>query len=51
VKHRAEAAGLHATEQKRLGDGAPYYSFLTIFTAVAVHPTDGERDDKSLIRM
>ncbi len=51
VKHRAEAAGLRATEQKRLGDGAPYYSFLTVFTAVAVCPTDEERDGKSLIRM
>jgi len=51
VVRRAEAAGLRATEQKPLGDGDTYYSFLTVFTAVAVHPTDEERDDKSLIRM
>ncbi|MCA1707516.1 MAG: class I SAM-dependent methyltransferase [Actinobacteria bacterium] len=42
VIRRAEAAGLRATEQKPLGDSTPYYSFLTVFTPVAVHPTDEE---------
>lgn len=51
VIRRATAAGLHATEQKMLGEGNTYYSFLTVFTPVAVRPTDEERDDKSLIRM
>lgn len=49
VIRRAEAAGLRMTEQKPLGDGTPYYSFLTVFTPVAVHATDEERNNKSLI--
>jgi len=51
VIRRAEAAGLRATEQTPLGDGDTYYSVLTVFTAVVVHPTGEGRDDKSLIRM
>lgn len=51
VIRRATAAGLRATEQKTLGEGDTYYSFLTVFTPVAVRPTNEERDDKSLIRM
>lgn len=51
VIRRARAAGLRATEQKTIGDGDTYYSFLTVFTPVAARPTEEERDDKSLIRM
>jgi ubiquinone/menaquinone biosynthesis C-methylase UbiE len=50
VIRRAAAAGLHATKQKTIGEGNTYYSFLTVFAPVTVHPTDEERDDKSLIR-
>ena len=51
VIRRAAAAGLRATEQKTIGEGNTYYSFLTVFTPVIVRPTDEVRDDKSLIRM
>ncbi|MGH3936437.1 MAG: hypothetical protein ACRDS1_15910, partial [Pseudonocardiaceae bacterium] len=51
VIRRAAAAGLHATEQKMIGEGNAYYSFLTVFTPITLCPTDEERDDKSLIRM
>jgi ubiquinone/menaquinone biosynthesis C-methylase UbiE len=51
VIRRAAAAGLRATEQKMLGEGDTYYSFLTVFTPGAMRPTDEVRDDKSLIRM
>lgn len=42
VIRRATAAGLRATEHKTLGEGATYYSFLTVFTPIAVRPTDEE---------
>jgi len=44
VIRRATAVGLRATEQKMLGEGDTYYSFLTVFTPVAVCPIDEERD-------
>lgn len=48
VIRRATAAGLRTTEQRTLGEGNTYYSFMTIFTPVAVHPTDEPRGDKNL---
>lgn len=51
VIRRAAAAGLRATQQKTIGEGNTYYSFLTVFTPATVRPTtDEERDDKSLIQ-
>jgi SAM-dependent methyltransferase len=48
VIRRATAAGLRATEQRTLGEGNTYYSFMTIFTPVAVRPTDELRGEKNL---
>lgn len=46
VIRRATAAGLRATRQRTLGEGNSYYSFLTVFTPVAVRP-DGQLEDGS----
>lgn len=51
VIRRATGAGLRATEHKPLGEGNAYYSFITVFTPVAVRPLDEERGDESLVRM
>src|SRR5262249_19323356 len=41
--HRAPEAGLHLTEQKALGEGSTYYSFMTVFAPAAVRNEDGPR--------
>jgi len=51
VIRRAEVAGLRVTEQKTIGEGNTYYSFLTVFTSVAARPTDEKQDDKNMVRM
>jgi SAM-dependent methyltransferase len=51
VIRRATAAGLRTTEQKTLGEGNTYYSFMTVFTPVAVHPTEEDRRERNLVQM
>jgi ubiquinone/menaquinone biosynthesis C-methylase UbiE len=50
VIRRATGAGLRTTEQKPLGEGNAYYSFITTFTPVTVRPLDEERGDENLVR-
>jgi len=40
VIRRAEAAGLCPTEQRALGEGSTYYSFVTVFTSTPIRRLD-----------
>jgi ubiquinone/menaquinone biosynthesis C-methylase UbiE len=49
VIRRARTAGLSSTEQKTLGEGQTYYSFMTVFAQAAARP-DHEWDDDGVVR-
>ncbi len=49
VIRRASSSGLRMVEQKPLGEGKTYYSFVTVFAPVPVRPLDEERGDESLV--